>query len=114
MLRFRAGFRRTHVPTPTEYNMQYTWKEPVGESPLLAAANMLREDEQGGGQLASVPGSTFLGNLNLSLRKLSLGPRLGVNCTAFLWGEGTGKSPPPFQKAPLKNLKSGKKYFIVY
>ena len=41
-MRFRAGFRRVDVPMPTEYNLQYTWKNPVTEeTPILHAANLV-------------------------------------------------------------------------
>lgn len=48
-MKFRAGFRRVDVPTPTEYNLQYTWKSPApdhapqpqGHTPLLQAENLL-------------------------------------------------------------------------
>ena len=38
---FRAGLRRAETMVPTEYQLQYRWKEPVQESPLLNAENML-------------------------------------------------------------------------
>ena len=38
---FRAGFRRIDVPTPTEYKLQYTWKNPVPEqTPILYAESL--------------------------------------------------------------------------
>ena len=40
-MRFRAGFRRVNLSTPTEYQLQYSWKTPVEDSPLLNAENML-------------------------------------------------------------------------
>ena len=40
-LRYRAGFRQGDVRTPTEYQLQYTWKTPTFESPLLSAENVL-------------------------------------------------------------------------
>ena len=42
-MKFRAGFRRVGVPTPTEYNLQYTWKSPAApdHTPLLQAENLL-------------------------------------------------------------------------
>lgn len=48
-MRFRAGFRRIDIPTPTEYNLQYTWKipapdhtpQPQSHTPLLQAENLL-------------------------------------------------------------------------
>ena len=42
-MKFRAGFRRVDVPTPTEYNLQYTWKTPANpdHTPILQAENLL-------------------------------------------------------------------------
>ena len=42
-MRFRAGFRRNDInPTPTEYNLQYIWKDPAPDhTPLLQAENLL-------------------------------------------------------------------------
>lgn len=41
-MRFRAGFRRVDVLTPTEYKLQYTWKNLVNEqTPILHAANLV-------------------------------------------------------------------------
>lgn len=40
-MRFRAGFRRVNVPTPTEYKLQYTWKNSVPEqTPILHAEQL--------------------------------------------------------------------------
>lgn len=65
-MRFRAGFRRVNVATPTEYQLQYCWKTPTNGSPLLSAENVFhrererekrRESEQGIGDFeATVPG----------------------------------------------------------
>jgi hypothetical protein len=49
-MKFRAGFRRVGVPTPTEYKLQYTWKSPAtpDHSPLLQAENLLLNGHQTG------------------------------------------------------------------
>ena len=40
-MKFRASFRRVNLYPPTEYQLQYTLKTPVQDSPLLTAENML-------------------------------------------------------------------------
>lgn len=40
-LRYRSGFRRADIKTPTVYQLQYTWKTPEFESPLLSAERIL-------------------------------------------------------------------------
>ncbi len=49
-MKFRAGFRRVGVPTPTEYKLQYTWKSPAtpDHTPLLQAENLLLNGHQTG------------------------------------------------------------------
>ena len=50
-MRFRAGFRRVDVPTPTEYNLQFSWKEPApdhapGSAPIIIAEETLLSDKK--------------------------------------------------------------------
>ena len=45
-MRFRAGLRRMDVPPPTEYNLQFTWKDPVPDhtpysAPIIQAEETL-------------------------------------------------------------------------
>ena len=46
-MRYRAGFRRTDIPTLTEYHRQYTWKRfPPEQDPLLHAESLLESQTQ--------------------------------------------------------------------
>ena len=40
-MRYRSGFRRADIKSPTVYQLQYTWKTPDFESPLLSAEKIL-------------------------------------------------------------------------